>query len=122
MRPLTYAIRNLFRDPGRLLQTVGGSALVVLLVIAAIALNHGMEQLLQASGSSKNVILVGTGSEESVERSEVHLDAEAAEAIAHVSLGDLRKAITSLQGAASLDSNVTRELVYETTATAPPEE
>ena len=52
----------------------------------------------------------------------VELDAEAAEAIAHVSLGDLRKAITSLQVAASLDRHVTRELVYETTATAPPEE
>ena len=52
----------------------------------------------------------------------VELDAEAAEAIAHVSLGDLRKAITSLQVAASLDPHVTRDLVYETTATAPPEE
>jgi replication factor C small subunit len=52
----------------------------------------------------------------------INLDAEAAVAIAHVSLGDLRKAITSLQVAASLDSNVTRDLVYETTATAPPEE
>ncbi|HAO95475.1 MAG TPA: hypothetical protein DCQ96_05400, partial [Verrucomicrobiales bacterium] len=78
MLPITYAIRNLFRDPVRLLQTVGGSALVVLLVIAAASLNHGMEELLQASGSSKNVILVGTGSEESVERSEVRLEAEAA--------------------------------------------
>ena len=63
MLPITYAIRNLFRDPVRLLQTVGGSALVVLLVIAAASLNHGMEELLRASGSSKNVILVGTGSE-----------------------------------------------------------
>ncbi len=52
----------------------------------------------------------------------VNLDMDAAEAISKVSLGDLRKAITSLQVAASLDSNVTRELVYETTATAPPEE
>ena len=52
----------------------------------------------------------------------VDLDGEAADAIARVSLGDLRKAITSLQGAASLDSNVTRDLVYETSATAPPEE
>jgi replication factor C small subunit len=52
----------------------------------------------------------------------ITLDEEAAVAIAHVSLGDLRKAITSLQVAASLDSNVTRDLVYETTATAPPEE
>ena len=82
MLPITYAIRNLFRDPGRLFQTVGGSALVVLLVIAAIALNHGMEEVLQTSGSSANVILVGAGSEESVERSEVHLDAEAAAATA----------------------------------------
>ena len=82
MLPITYAIRNLFRDPGRLFQTVAGSALVVLLVIAAIALNHGMEEVLQTSGSSTNVILVGAGSEESVERSEVHLDAEAAAATA----------------------------------------
>tara|TARA_Y100000590_G_scaffold256348_1_gene287868 strand:- start:1148 stop:2104 length:957 start_codon:yes stop_codon:yes gene_type:complete len=52
----------------------------------------------------------------------INLDEDAAAAIAHVSLGDLRKAITSLQVAASLDSNVTRDLVYETTATAPPEE
>jgi len=52
----------------------------------------------------------------------INLDVEAAEAIAHVSLGDLRKAITSLQVAAALDTKVTRELGYETTATAPPEE
>ncbi len=78
MLPITYAIRNLFRDPGRLLQTVGGSALVVLLIIAASALHQGMEGVLQASGSKNNVILLGAGSEESVERSEVHLDAEAA--------------------------------------------
>ena len=52
----------------------------------------------------------------------VELEEEAARAIADVSLGDLRKAITSLQVAASLDSHVTRDLVYETTATAPPEE
>ncbi len=52
----------------------------------------------------------------------INLDKGAAEAISKVSLGDLRKAITSLQVAASLDPNVTRELVYETTATAPPED
>ncbi len=52
----------------------------------------------------------------------VNLEDEAARAIADVSLGDLRKAITSLQVAASLDPHVTRDLVYETTATAPPEE
>jgi len=80
MLPFTYALRNLFRDPSRLAQTVGGSALVVLLLIAAVALNEGMDSVLSASGSSKNVILVGKGSEESIERSEVHLDAESAAA------------------------------------------
>lgn len=82
MLPITYAIRNLFRDPSRLLQTVGGSALVVLLVIAAAALTRGMEGVLEATGSAQNVILVGAGSEESIERSEVHLDAESAAATA----------------------------------------
>lgn len=77
MLPITYAIRNLFRDPARLVQTVGGSALVVLLVIAAAALNRGMEGVLEATGSPRNVILMGAGSEESIERSEVHLEAEA---------------------------------------------
>lgn len=71
MLPLTYALRNLFRDKPRLLQTVGGSALVVLLVIAATVLNGGMSQVLSASGSEKNVILLGVGSEESIQRSEV---------------------------------------------------
>lgn len=76
MLPITYAIRNLFRDPARLLQTVGGSALVVLLVMAAFALNRGMTQVLSATGSPDNILLLGAGSEESMERSEVHLDAE----------------------------------------------
>jgi len=71
MLPLSYALRNLFRDRSRLLQTVGGSALVVLLVMAATALNGGMAQVLSASGSEKNVILIGAGSEESIQRSEV---------------------------------------------------
>lgn len=76
MLPFTYALRNLFRDPSRLAQTVGGSTLVVLLLVAAVALNQGMDSVLSASGSEKNVILLGKGSEESIERSEVHLDAE----------------------------------------------
>jgi putative ABC transport system permease protein len=82
MLPITYAIRNLFRDPGRLIQTVGGSALVVLLVIAATALTGGMDGVLEATGSERNVILLGAGSEESLERSEVHFDAESAAATA----------------------------------------
>lgn len=71
MLPFSYAIRNLLRDRARLLQTVGGSALVVLLMMGALAFNQGMEGMLSASGSEHNVILVGTGSEESTQRSEV---------------------------------------------------
>jgi len=78
MLPFSYALRNLFRDPSRLLQTVGGSAVVVLLLIAAVALNQGMDSVLSASGSPKNVILLGKGSEESIERSEVGIEAESA--------------------------------------------
>ena len=71
MLPLSYAIRNLFRDRSRLAQTVGGAALVVFLVMAAAAINGGMRQVLSASGSERNAILVGAGSEESIQRSEV---------------------------------------------------
>lgn len=76
MLPFTYAIRHLFRDPARLLQKVGGAALVVFLLLAAGSFNHGMEGLLRGSGSPLNVIFLGAGSEESVERSEVRPDAE----------------------------------------------
>jgi len=51
----------------------------------------------------------------------VELDADAAEAIVLISRGDLRKAITALQVAAALDPHITRSMIYETTATAPPE-
>lgn len=71
MLPLSYAIRNLFRSKPRLLQTIGGSAMVVLLVMVSVAINQGMNEVLSASGSPRNVILMGAGSEESVQRSEV---------------------------------------------------
>lgn len=71
MLPLSYAVRNLFRSKSRLLQTIGGSAMVVLLVMASVAINNGMKRVLSASGSDRNVILVGAGSEESIQRSEV---------------------------------------------------
>jgi len=71
MLPLSYAIRNLLRDFPRLAQTVGGAALVVFLVMAAAAMNHGMRSVLSASGSDRNVILLGAGSEESIQRSEI---------------------------------------------------
>lgn len=71
MLPFTYAVRNLFRSKTRLLQTIGGSALVVLLVMTAVAINSGMKKVLSASGSPHNVILIGAGSEESIQRSEI---------------------------------------------------
>ncbi len=71
MLPFSYAVRNLLRSKARLAQTISGSALVVLLVMAAVAVNTGMKRVLSASGSANNIILVGTGSEESIQRSEV---------------------------------------------------
>ena len=76
MLPFSYAIRNLIRDPWKLVQKVGGAAMVVFLIISAASFNQGMDHLLRASGSEKNVILVGAGSEESVERSEVPVQSE----------------------------------------------
>lgn len=86
MLPFSYALRNLFRDPARLLQAVLGSALVVLMVMIATAINSGMTEVLSASGSPKNVILLGTGSEESILRSEI---AESSAGIAEASISGL---------------------------------
>ena len=71
MLPLAYAVRNLFRVPARFAQIVLGSGIVVLLLMLASALSDGMDAVLRSSGSERNVVVLGTGSEESVERSEV---------------------------------------------------
>lgn len=76
MLPFSYATRNLLRDPVRLIQKVLGATLVVFLVYAAGSFNEGMKGVLMASGSPRNVILLGAGSEESVERSEVSIQSE----------------------------------------------
>ncbi len=107
MLPFTYALRNLFRDPARLLQTVGGSAIVVLLLIAAVAMNQGMDSVLSASGSPNNVILLAKGSEESLERSEVSLDAESAAA---TSISD----ITTKLGVAAVSGEITYQAPIRT--------
>lgn len=88
MLPFSYAVRNLFRSKSRLLQTIGGSALVVLLVMTAAAINSGMKNILSASGSAHNVILVGAGSEESIQRSEIP---ESAPGIAGSSIPGIRE-------------------------------
>ena len=74
--PFAYATRNLLRDIPRLLQKIGGSSLVVFLVLAAGAFNEGMKSVLRASGSANNVILLSAGSEESLERGEIDVQVE----------------------------------------------
>lgn len=69
--PFEYAVRNLGRSTLRLVLSVLGSFLVVMLVIAAVAFVRGMEKSLIGSGAPENVILLGAGSAESVERSEL---------------------------------------------------
>jgi len=52
-----------------------GSTLVVLLVVAASAFVRGMERSMSVSGRENNVILLGAGSEESIERSQIGANA-----------------------------------------------
>lgn len=73
--PFEYATRNLGRSPVRLMLTVFGSGLVVLLIMIAGSFMVGMQTTLAVSGSPDNIILLGSGSVESVERSEVSMDA-----------------------------------------------
>lgn len=69
--PLSYATRNLGRSVPRLALSVAGAALVALLAMAGAGFAIGMDAALRASGHERNVILLGAGSEESVERSEI---------------------------------------------------
>ena len=71
--PFEYAVRNMSRNPVRLLLSAAGCGLVVLLVMAAGGFVSGMQQSLRTSGSANNVMLIGAGSEESVERSEISM-------------------------------------------------
>ncbi len=69
--PFEYAVRNLGRSPLRSAASVAGSGLVIGLVLAAGGFVRGMERSLSVSGRADNVILLGAGSEESVERSQI---------------------------------------------------
>ncbi len=73
--PWEYSVRNLGRSPLRLMLSVLGSALVVLLILASASFVRGMNRSLALSGNERNVILMGAGSEESIERSEVSANA-----------------------------------------------
>ncbi|MDZ4755467.1 MAG: ABC transporter permease [Phycisphaerae bacterium] len=69
--PFDYAVRNLGRSQMRLAISVGGSMLVALLALASVGFVRGMSQALGRSGLTHNVIVLGAGSEESIERSEI---------------------------------------------------
>ncbi|MEE2681071.1 MAG: ABC transporter permease [Planctomycetota bacterium] len=69
--PISYATRNLGRSPGRACLSIGGSMLVVLLVLASTGFVTGMRKSIVTSGNARNMILMAAGSTESIERSEV---------------------------------------------------
>ena len=69
--PFDYAVRNLGRSPGRLAAILAGSTLVVLMLLTATAFVQGMRQALTLDDAARNVILLGTGSEASLERSQI---------------------------------------------------
>ena len=71
MLPYSYTARNVVRAPARLVQLVVGTALVVLLVVAAAAFQAGMTRSLRDSGDPTTVMLLGLGSENSQERSAI---------------------------------------------------
>jgi len=75
---LTYTLMNLIKSPWRSLQMIFGTYLVFVLLISASSFQQSMERSLAITGDEKNVILLGAGSEESLERSEVHLNAYSA--------------------------------------------
>jgi putative ABC transport system permease protein len=69
--PFEYAVRNLGRSTVRCAGGIIGSGLVVLLVLTAGSFVRGMVRSLSVTGLPDNVILLGAGSEESIERSEI---------------------------------------------------
>lgn len=69
--PFEYAMRNLGRARLRLALSIGGAALVVLLVLTAGGFVNGMNRSLKTTGAENNIIILGAGSEDSVERSEI---------------------------------------------------
>ena len=70
--PFQYALRNLGRSRVRLGASLLGSALVVLLILASGGFVRGMQATLAGGrGLHENVMILGTGSEEGVERSQI---------------------------------------------------
>ena len=76
MIPLTYTLRNVFRRPLQTLQLIGGSGLVITLLMLATSINQSMQNTLTNSGNENNIIFLSAGSEESIERSEISFGME----------------------------------------------
>ena len=76
MIPLTYTLRNVFRRPLQTLQLIGGSGLVITLLMLATSINQSMQNTLNNSGNENNIIFLSAGSEESIERSEISFGME----------------------------------------------
>ena len=75
--PFHYAFRNLGRSGVRLAASLIGSSLVVLLVLASGGFIRGMQlTLAQDAGLHENIMILGTGSEEGVERSQIDSSVE----------------------------------------------
>ena len=75
--PFQFAFRNLGRSRVRLLASLIGSSLVVLLVLASGGFVRGMQRTLTGGRSlHENVMILGTGSEEGVERSQIDASVE----------------------------------------------
>lgn len=73
MKPLPweYGLRNLGRSKTRWLLCALGGLLVVLLMLAAGAFARGLDRALVGTAGEDNVLVLGAGSEESLERSEI---------------------------------------------------
>jgi putative ABC transport system permease protein len=69
--PFDYPTRNLGRSPGRTALAVLGSSVVIVLLLGSLGVSRGMREAFAASGAAGNLLLLGAGSEESLERSEI---------------------------------------------------
>jgi putative ABC transport system permease protein len=65
--PLQYNLRNLVVRKTATLMTAGGIALVVAILILTLALAHGFQETLVATGSPDNVLVIRTGSQSEIQ-------------------------------------------------------
>jgi putative ABC transport system permease protein len=86
--PFEYAARNLGRAPRRLAASVLGATLLVFVVLVAAGFIRGMERSLSLRSAQDNVMILGAGSEDSVERSQI---SNAVAGIASASVSGIRE-------------------------------